>query len=1419
MQNKINAKWIKHKPKNISLTEEFINTLNVLEKTYRNLFITGKAGTGKSTLLELFRDNTNKKIVVLAPTGVAALKVGGMTIHKFFKLPWRPIKVNDAEIKKLAKTIRKPDIYQKLDAIIIDEVSMVRADLIDGIDYFMRIVRGSKEPFGGVQVVFIGDLHQLPPVVSKKEEKKYFMDVYESEFFFSAKVFNSFNYEIKDLSHIFRQSNKKFISILNSIRNAEGVEDALDILNTRYTSDDNVPKEGILLTTTNKLANQINTDNLENITDQKLHEFKARIEHMGKGKKSTSEIEEKYPADVILKLKVGAQVMFVKNDSENRWVNGTLGRVKKIEGDEILINVKGQGLCEVKQETWERLEYDYDSKKKEIITHVIGKFTQFPLKLAWAITIHKSQGCTFDNVRIEVGRGAFASGQVYVALSRCTSLEGITLASKIFESDIKVNRKVVDYLREHFAIESNLVSKPNNNKQKNEKSEIKISINNQKFNNETKEKESLNNANNIVNNKKFEYSQQQLEVINTTDKDVQVIACAGSGKTESVAQRIASLIIEGESPESIIAFTFTEKAASELKERIYKRIEEVKGHDYLGRLAPMFVGTIHSYCFHLLQVHIHRYGNYDVLDEHRHIGLISREYYNLYLKDIGNRHWSTVRDFAWTTDVIGNELINETSLTGFKFTECYKLYSEMLHDLRFLTFSGIISNAVNALGDSNIFAKVHGPLRHLIVDEYQDINPAQEKLIELLSKDPVRLCVVGDDDQSIYQWRGSEVDNIINFLERRPNAHPIKLEDNRRSRPQIIQTANNFVKSIPKRIIKEMNPVRPNSNCQIVTWEEETPEAEAEKIAETINNLKDKGFRFKDISVLYRSVRTSAPELIEAFDKMRIPYNCGGRTGIFLQPEINLFGEIIAWFVDGEWKDERYGQARESSLINIVNGLNKHFSNDRSEIPSLKKYLKDWKHFRLLGNRPVSLISDFYRLLNYLGINEMDSNAPQYSALFGSFARFSELLGDFEHVNRRGRFTIIKGKRKFITAKDRGKSYYNNLYSYVRYYAIDAYEDFEGELIHDMDAVDILTIHQAKGLEWPIVFLPSLTSQRFPSMYAGKKQNWMLPEDVLSEEKRSRYEGGDADERRLFYVALTRARDTVYLSTFNKIKKNTKISPYLKEVAADLDGIQTYSKLPMPPLPKKKKKSEDMPLEIGFSDIVFYNECGYRYRLNNQFGFQQELATELGYGRAIHHILRLVAEKARSNNTIPTMGDVEKIMNYEFYLPFARNPEHYKMYNSAINLVKRYVNEYSDDLLRVWETERPFQLQLSEGRISGRADIIFYHDEGKPDNLVFVDYKTSSDPHNEEYYQMQMQVYATAARDEGLDVVAGYIHDLKAADRIPVNVGIEESKKAVEKINKTVNYIRKGKFKPKPEEEKCLACDYKLICKYNKASK
>ncbi len=427
----------------IEINSQFQKALEAIESR-KNLFITGKAGTGKSTFLNYFRGHTERKVAVLAPTGVAALNVEGETIHSFFR--FKP-DITLEKIKKLKG--RRSSLYKEIDTIIIDEISMVRADLLDIVDRFLRLnAKSSALPFGGAQMVLIGDLYQLPPVVTSRE-KTIFETRYESPYFFDARVFRNHPMEMIELEKIYRQKDPCFIELLNSIRNNTVTDDQLRMLNARVNAKTSLSiKTGytVHLTPTNAMALEINAERLSHLKSH-VHLYSAQISGRFEG--------HAYPADETLQLAEGAQVMFLNNDSVGRWVNGTLGRVKTVKRDketgEDVIQVQLSSGCveEVQRHTWDIFHFTFNSETQLIETENLGVFQQYPLKLAWAVTIHKSQGKTFDHVVIDMGRGAFAHGQTYVALSRCTSLEGMTLVKPVQKAHIWTDWRIVRFMTGH----------------------------------------------------------------------------------------------------------------------------------------------------------------------------------------------------------------------------------------------------------------------------------------------------------------------------------------------------------------------------------------------------------------------------------------------------------------------------------------------------------------------------------------------------------------------------------------------------------------------------------------------------------------------------------------------------------------------------------------------------------------------------------------------------------------------------------------------------------------------------------------------------------------------------------------------------------------------------------------------------------
>jgi DNA helicase-2/ATP-dependent DNA helicase PcrA len=684
-----------------------------------------------------------------------------------------------------------------------------------------------------------------------------------------------------------------------------------------------------------------------------------------------------------------------------------------------------------------------------------------------------------------------------------------------------------------------------------------------------------------------------------------------------------------------------------MKARLHKRIAEVAGTESRRVLAPLFLGTIHSFCLRILQDYC-GFDNYDVLNEHREMAFAIEHGRELGLHEAATRilgrrisYSTAISLFLRSISVVYDEIKDRGVLKRFSpiFAGLLEKYENVMANHLVFNFGQLIYFSVKILEQNNhVQEMVAGSIKHLLVDEYQDLNPAQERLLQLLISRGGNLFVVGDANQSIYQWRGSDVRCFERFEDRFPNSTAVLLNQNRRSAPKIVEVANKVGHSINKSIEEQMIPLREATGESVWWIEESSPESEASWVANKILELNKSGVRFSDIAVLLRSVNTSGGPLVQEFRRNKIPFIVGGRIGLFRRDEAQALGRIFAWMVDAPWIEEPYlGPRAQQTKYLLEIALVDNWSCTYEEYPRLRSQLEEVKA-GVSGNRFRNLTELFREVINILGFLDLDPVNSVDSSLMAIMGRFNQLLTDYESTIKRLDSSNSTESSTSLRELLRGFAWFMNSY------ASSAYEEESIEDKREIDAVSLTTIHQAKGLEWPVVFVSCLVSRRFPSSYTGQRRDWLLHRGIFDT---TRYEGTMLDERRLFYVALTRAKEGLYLSWFTRTEKRlADPSPFMLATLPD-KADTTPERAGICKITEPSLGEEPDVVNYSPSEIIWHRRCPYSYLLRKVWGFQPGLVRELGYGKALHHIMRLVGDEAKRGNKI-NAAIVKDMVNEHF---------------------------------------------------------------------------------------------------------------------------------------------------------------------------
>jgi len=902
---------------------------------------------------------------------------------------------------------------------------------------------------------------------------------------------------------------------------------------------------------------------------------------------------------------------------------------------------------------------------------------------------------------------------------------------------------------------------------------------------------------------------EQARAINHPGGNLQLIACAGSGKTEVVARRVANLLKPGPNalqPRNIIAFTFTEKAAAELKERIVERCRQELGE--ICGLAEMYVGTIHAFALELLKSEVAKYLRYEILNEVQQ-GLFV------------DRH-SKTSGLTTSTDLTGNALkryvdtnryvaalsvlreadLNDQALAGCSIVSGLEAYRQLLDDKSYFDYSSILEAAVDVLtNEPDVRRRISERVRHVIVDEYQDVNPIQEGLVWLLHDLGATLCVVGDDDQTVYQWRGSDVTNILSFAKRYPAVEQVRLENNFRSSRGVVETAQAFIEQNTNRLTKAMQPTDAQADDpgDLVALSFDSADLEAKYIAETIRDLRgvaikgddtERGISWSDMAILLRSVKGNGEPITRALADAGIPFVIAGMNNLFGTAEAEAARQLFYFLANridekallAAWTSAATGSS-EAELSRAIQNV----AQARAAMASESG--ERWGFY--------SIQRQFLTFLEDAAIREERVPGGRGEVLFYNLGKFSQLISDFETIHYRSKLN----------------EKYEAFAKFLQYRAEDAYpEGWQDNQYANPDAVRVMTVHQAKGMQWPVVFVPALLKNRFPSKKQGGRSVWhLIPAAGVKDQQR--FEGTIEDERRLFYVAMTRSQKFLHL-TWAPVPGNQLYqrpsgfwedilaSKWVKRRRAD------YSKRKrLPPTPRASVAN----VVLSFSDLKYFFECPYQFKLRILYGFNAPIHEAQGYGKSLHDALAEVHARAFRDGDIAAVGEVPELVQRHLHTPYAYPKLREQLTRAAERVVADYLNDNRDEFKKIEFFEKPVEISLGDGvSVVGRIDLVRRVDTGE---TTIVDLKSTNRAQAEDVTETQLHIYAI-----GYEELTGHradyveIYNLDERKKKPRSVDDDFMDTVKGNVRAAADALRTSAMPTKPAPKTCTSCDYRGMC-------
>lgn len=913
----------------------------------------------------------------------------------------------------------------------------------------------------------------------------------------------------------------------------------------------------------------------------------------------------------------------------------------------------------------------------------------------------------------------------------------------------------------------------------------------------------------------MKFTANQADAIAYDGGNLQLIACAGSGKTEIVARRVAHLLKDGWTkglrPRNLMAFTFTERAAAELKDRIVTRCREAMPEIF--GMAEMYVGTIHGFALELLMTEVHEVLKFDVLNEVQQTLFIDRHCRasglttSTDLKGQPLRRYVDTKHYLSALNIIREDDVSAKALMSTSMPDALKSYQELLAGKRYFDYSEILARALLELrANKTLRAHLKDRLKHVIVDEYQDVNPVQEAIIGELHKLGARLCVVGDDDQTIYQWRGSDVENIVTFKQRYPNVHSIRLEDNFRSSEGIIETAREFIEQNGVRLDKRMTPAgaQPYDSGDICALQFDNPQAEAQYIAETAKALhgiafKDptasdenhsRGLAWSDMAVLLRSVARNGAPITSALDGAGIPYVIVGMNNLFDTAEAKAARELF-YFIGGTQS------STAKSVTDAWNGAGLGIVPEKLKlaVSSAANVKADLPHpMQRFGF--YSIQRTFLNFLEQAELREEKVPGGRGDVVFYNLGKFSQLISDFETIH--------------FHSKPEEK--YASFANFLQYHAESAYpEGWQNDQYANPDAVRIMTVHQSKGMQWPVVFVPALIKNRFPSKAQGGRSVWhLLPKEAVK--KHDRYRGSIEDERRLFYVAMTRSQKFLHM-TFAPVPGN-QLFKQPSEFLTDVYASKFVKRRPssysdrrhLAPSPREGVTN----VLFTFTDLKYFFECPYQFKLRILYGFNAPIHEALGYGRSLHNAVAEIHKRALDGDYAEA-SEAKALMQRHLHTPYAYQDLREKLEAAAKRVITDYINDNKSQLKQIEYCEKQIEIPLADGvGVVGRIDLVRRRDTGQ---TTIVDLKSNDRSQPESITEAQLHVYALGYKElTGKDADVVEIYELDDRKRKSRSVDADFIADVKVKIGTAAAAIRTGKLRPDAHEKKCPACDYRGLC-------